>query len=113
MKSVISRCAVATVLAVLSLVFATSMYAAATVTLSCASNIGELGVAYNSALVASGGVAPYTFSITAGALPPGLSLDAATGAITGMPTKEAVFSYTAEVVDSQGNTAKIKCKIHV
>ena len=82
-------------------------------TLACPTGTGQVGVAYSSALVASGGVAPYTFSITIGALPPGLSLNTSTGAITGTPTMAGTFNFTAQVVDSQGNTATANCSIVV
>ena len=81
--------------------------------LACPSQIAEVEVAYSSALVAFGGVAPYTFSITSGALPPGLSLNTSTGAITGTPTTSGTFSFTAQVVDSQSNSATASCSIVV
>ena len=109
----VSRFAVAAVLAIVSLMFSTSLCAAQTVSLSCAANVGEMGVAYNSALVVSGGVAPYTFSISAGSLDPGLTLNPSTGAITGTPTTQASFNYTAKVVDSAGNTASVKCHLKI
>ena len=62
----------------------------------------QVGVAYSSALTATGGVAPYTFSISSGSLPPGLTLNASTGAITGTPTTAGTYSYTAKVTDSTG-----------
>jgi hypothetical protein len=43
-------------------------------------------VAYSWTPSVGGGIGPYTFSITAGALPTGLSLNASTGAVTGTPT---------------------------
>jgi hypothetical protein len=46
---------------------------------------GQVGVAYSATLGASGGTRPYTWSITSGTLPGGLSLSASTGAITGTP----------------------------
>ena len=84
-----------------------------TLTLSCPTGTAQVGVAYSSALVASGGVAPYTFSVTIGALPPGLSLNSSTGAITGTPTTAGTYNFTAQVVDSQENTATSSCSIVV
>jgi len=43
-------------------------------------------VPYSAAIPVSGGVGPYTFSLTSGSLPVGLSLNSVTGAITGAPT---------------------------
>ena len=81
--------------------------------LSCPTGTAQLGAAYSSALVASGGVAPYTFSITSGSLPPGLTLNTSTGAITGTPTTAGTYNFTARVVDSKGNTASASCSIVV
>jgi hypothetical protein len=50
---------------------------------------------------AVGGRAPYTFS-SAGALPPGITLDAATGAVTGAATSAGKFSSTVTVTDATG-----------
>ena len=46
----------------------------------------QQGVPYSFTLTASGGNPPYTFAITSGALPAGLSLNGATGVISGTPT---------------------------
>ncbi|MBZ5582877.1 MAG: Ig domain-containing protein [Acidobacteriia bacterium] len=78
------------------------------VTLACPASTGTVGVPYNSALVAGGGVPGYTFSITFGTLPPVLLLTASTGAITGTPTTAGTFNFTARVVDSTGTAAGTK-----
>ena len=53
-------------------------------------------------IAASGGKAPYTYAISAGSLPPGLSLNPSTGAITGTPTAGGTFTFTVTATDSAG-----------
>jgi Putative Ig domain len=65
------------------------------------------GVPYVGALVSTGGVTPLTWSITSGALPAGLSLNATTGAITGLSTATGTSSFTAQVTDSS-HPAQVK-----
>lgn len=55
---------------------------------------GTIGVPYTADVNATGGTPPHTFSISSGALPTGLVLNATTGAITGTPTAVGTFSYT-------------------
>jgi len=71
---------------------------------------GEDGVSYSDTLTASGGVTPYTWSITTGALPSGLSLNSSTGAVTGTPTKPGVWVFTVKVEDSYTPTAQYATK---
>ena len=61
---------------------------------------------YNQTVVATGGTAPNTWSITNGVLPTGLSLNAATGAITGTVDNAAVSeTFTVQVINTNGGTA--------
>lgn len=59
-----------------------------------------VAVAYNQTLSASGGTAPYSFAITAGALPAGLGLNTGTGALTGTPTAAGTFNFTVTATDA-------------
>ncbi len=84
--------------------------------LICASNAAEVGVLYNSSLMAVGGITPYTYSITGGSLPNGLTLNPLTGAITGTPTMGGTAGFTAQVLDSSdgsASTASSTCSIVV
>jgi Ice-binding-like/Putative Ig domain len=61
---------------------------------------GTVGTAYNQTVTASGGTAPYTFAVTSGALPNGLSLNAATGTIAGTaPSAPGLFNFTITATD--------------
>lgn len=60
---------------------------------------GTAGTPYSSALLPLGGVAPYTFQLTAGSLPPGLSLGS-NGQLTGTPTSSGTYTFTVTVTDS-------------
>jgi len=70
-------------------------------------NLGPatVGLAYTASLVASGGLPPYAWSISAGALPTGITLDSATGKLTGLPTMVGTASFTVRVVDATGTVA--------
>ena len=62
---------------------------------------GQIGQAYNTGITASGAQAPYTFAVTAGALPAGLSLSPG-GTLTGTPTAAGTFNVTITATDSAG-----------
>ncbi len=67
---------------------------------------GAIGAAYGQSLLASGGIPPYHYSITAGALPAGLNIGtsgalAGTGTIGGVPAgTPGTFPFTVQVTDS-------------
>ena len=59
------------------------------------------GAAYSFVLQKKGGDPPYTWALASGALPAGLSLNVATGAISGTPTQDGTFTFTVKLTDSQ------------
>jgi len=75
---------------------------------------GTVGVAYSTTLEATGGTPPYAWSLeSGGALPPGLSLNSTTGAITGTPTTAGTSFFTARVTDNaaQGDTQSLSIAV--
>lgn len=69
------------------------------------------GKPYTATLTASGGTPPYTWAVTAGTLPPGLSLTPSTGAILGTATAQCSVNpcaITFQVTDSTSTIAQIK-----
>ncbi|MGD9732996.1 MAG: putative Ig domain-containing protein [Desulfamplus sp.] len=60
---------------------------------------------YQANLAATGGLSPYTWSISSGSLPNGLTIGASTGKITGSPTKCGDYSFTVQVKDSSPATS--------
>jgi hypothetical protein len=70
---------------------------------------GVIGTAYPGAtLQAAGGVTPYTWAVTTGSLPAGLSLNTSTGAISGTPSGTFVgpVNFTVTVTDNESPTKK-------
>src|SRR6266404_4830531 len=65
--------------------------------------IGTTGTSYSASLVATGGTAPYSWSVTSGSLPPGLTMSSA-GAISGTPTTSGSYSFVGTVKDAAAGT---------
>jgi outer membrane lipase/esterase len=58
-----------------------------------------VGVPYSQTITASGGAAPYTFTVSSGVLPAALTLNPQTGAISGTPTSPGTSNFTIAVKD--------------
>ena len=58
---------------------------------------GVVGQAYSATLQATGGTLPYSWSISVGALPTGVTLGGTTGVIGGTPSAAGTFNFTARV----------------
>jgi hypothetical protein len=73
---------------------------------------GVVGVSYAQTFAATGGTPPYQWSVSTGALPTGLTLNAA-GSLTGTPTAAGTFNFTVQVVDAAGRSATASFTITV
>jgi hypothetical protein len=62
---------------------------------------GTVGIGYAQTLAATGRIAPYTWSVTSGSLPSGLSLAPATGVISGTPATAGTSTFTVQVADAE------------
>jgi putative Ig domain-containing protein len=78
-----------------------------------ASASGEVGVPYALALKSTGGRPAVTWSFAQGALPTGLSLNAATGEITGTPAVAGAYPLKVQVTDTLGLTATVDVPLTV
>jgi hypothetical protein len=75
---------------------------------------GTIGVSYLQNFFFSGGVGPFTASISAGQLPPGLHLTTSPPvSILGTPTTAGTFTFTVEITDSTGATATMPGSITI
>ncbi|MFB2567003.1 putative Ig domain-containing protein [Rhizobium sp. IMFF44] len=64
---------------------------------------GTVGTAYSQTITASGGTSSYSFSVTSGALPAGLTLSSS-GTLSGTPTAGGTFNFTVTAQDSSTGT---------
>jgi hypothetical protein len=65
---------------------------------------GQQGEIYSEPFAATGGTAPYSWSISAGTPPAGIAMNAG-GALFGTPTATGSSSFTVKVTDAAGKTA--------
>jgi hypothetical protein len=82
---------------------------------SCNTPAGTAGQAYTGSMQASGGAAPYTFRVASGALPPGLTLNPSTGAISGTIAANAsgIYAFVVSIADSASAAITVNCSISV
>ena len=73
--------------------------------------VTEVSLTFDALLAATGGTGTYTWSLTSGALPPGLTL--ADGAISGTATTAGVYRFTATATDSEARVANYPATIVV
>jgi len=73
-----------------------------------------VGASYTSTTFsASGGTAPYTYAVTSGSLPAGITLNASTGALTGTPTAGGAFPATVTATDANSITGSVSFTLTV
>lgn len=74
---------------------------------------GKVGTPYSATLQTTGGIAPLTFSLVGGTLPPGLTLDSGTGQISGTPATAGTSEFEVRVTSSGGSSDQKKIKISI
>ncbi len=62
---------------------------------------GVVGTVYSQTISAGGGTGPYTYAVTSGVLPTGLSLSTG-GLLSGMPAATGIFTFTVTATDALG-----------
>jgi hypothetical protein len=78
--------------------------------------VAHLNKAYTCKVRASGGTAPYAFTVTAGALPTGLTLDnngEKAGIIKGIPVVAGTYDFTITATDAYGSMGSEPYEIQV
>jgi hypothetical protein len=70
------------------------------------------GSAYNNSLAASGGSAPYSFTVVSGSLPSGLTLSN-TGVLAGTPANGGSYAFTVKATDASGCSGATNVTLNV
>jgi len=72
---------------------------------------GVVGVSYSQTLNATGGQAPYSWSVVAGSLPAGLALAPSTGVLSGTPSASGSINFTVQASDGAQPTPRTTTKV--
>lgn len=74
---------------------------------------GSQSMRYKGSFRPTGGTAPHSYAVTSGALPPGLTLGAASGNLTGVPTTGGDYAFTITVTDADGATGSVATTVRI
>lgn len=74
---------------------------------------GTAGSSFVLSVVAAGGVEPFTYTVSSGSLPSGVSLDPATGQLTGTPTTAGTYTFTVAATDSNTATKSVSVTLAI
>ena len=74
---------------------------------------GEVGIRLGKTFTATGGSGTYTWALISGALPAGVTLDAARGTIAGIPQAAGTFAFALTATDSEGRVANASAALTV
>ncbi|MGH9450967.1 MAG: putative Ig domain-containing protein, partial [Terriglobia bacterium] len=75
--------------------------------------LADLNQPYDATLSAASGAPPYTWAVSSGSLPPGLTLNSNSGQISGSPTKSGNFTMTITARDAIGDSTSANFSIEV
>ena len=74
---------------------------------------GEVGIRFRKSFTATGGSGTYTWSLSSGALPAGVALDATTGTIGGTPRTAGSYQFVVTATDSEGRVASTTAAMRI
>ncbi|MEH0147460.1 Ig domain-containing protein [Corynebacterium sp. Q4381] len=74
-------------------------------TIATAATLGSSKPAVSKKITANGGTSPYTYEVSNGALPKGVTLDEKSGEIKGTATESGTTTFTVKVTDAAGLVA--------